>query len=40
MNNLYDILKFSANEAGEHTFLDIPHGEEGRTTLSYQSTPR
>lgn len=38
MNNLYDILKFSANEAGEHTFLDIPHGDEGRTTLSYQST--
>jgi long-chain acyl-CoA synthetase len=38
MNNLYDILKFSATEAGERIFLDIPQGEEGRSTLTYQET--
>ena len=38
MNNLYDILKFSASEAGANTFLDIPKGEEERATLTYQQT--
>lgn len=38
MNNLYDILKFSASEAGANTFLDIPKGEDERATLTYQQT--
>ncbi|WDE97061.1 AMP-binding protein [Lentisphaera profundi] len=38
MNNLYDILNFSAKEAGDNVFLNVPDGTEERKTITYNET--